>query len=72
MGPVARVKTVLLWPLLAVLGLAGCDLSTDTGSAEPGNVWPWVCPDGAPAPDAGCLPIPSGPDAGEAGADTSR
>lgn len=57
------------WVLPLVLGLAiatpsiGCGFGTydDTGSAEPGAVWPWICPDGgSPNDDAGCLPDPCG------------
>ena len=52
--------------LMLVVGLAsGCGLGTydDNGSPFPGQWWPWVCPDGSPAPDAGC-PDAACPDGG--------
>ncbi len=44
--------------LSACTGAAcGFGVYDDTGSPEPTDWWPWVCPDGgAPAPDGGCLP----------------
>jgi hypothetical protein len=48
------------------LGLSACNpFDNDTGTAEPRSWWPWVCADGGPATDAGCLPMPRCPD-GEA------
>jgi len=44
--------------------------ASPSGGADPGNAWPWVCPDGAPAPDAGC-PVPAGPVASDAGGDAA-
>ena len=63
------MKTIRVLPLL--IGLASTAAIAcgpyydDDGSPDPGPRWPWVCPDGAPAPDAGCLP----PDAGYARSD---
>ncbi|MGO8994574.1 MAG: hypothetical protein ACLQVI_14755 [Polyangiaceae bacterium] len=59
---------VLHVPCLVLLCLAGCTpLYNDDGSADPASPWPWVCEDGGPAPDSGCLPAPTdeaGTDAG--------
>ena len=55
-----RVPVVVAMVFVAVV--AGCGLGTydDSGGAEPGTWWPWVCPDGGvPRADAGCLPAPS-------------
>jgi hypothetical protein len=44
---------------LCATTLAACGIGTygDTGTPEPGQWWPWVCPDAStPAADAGCLP----------------
>jgi hypothetical protein len=62
-----RILLCVAWP-----GLSGCGpLYDDSGSADPIAPWPWVCPDGRPAPDSGCLPAPNCPDGGaiDAGAD---
>jgi hypothetical protein len=54
--------------LLGAASLSGCgSLYGDDGAAEPGSVWPWVCPDGSPAPDSGCPPV--SPCEGGVGAD---
>ena len=60
-----RLPTLFLVVVLVASAFAtcfmGCGFGTyvDTGSAEPGQWWPWVCPDGgAPSPDGGCPPPP--------------
>jgi hypothetical protein len=51
-----RMKPLRLVFSLAALGLLRCGYS-DTGTPDPGTSWwPWVCDDGGPAPDSGCLP----------------
>jgi hypothetical protein len=62
-----KLTRLVLWVALA--WLAACDLYNDSGSADPGSVWPWVCPDGAPAPEAGCPPAPGCSDGGDGRAD---
>ena len=45
------------WLLAALLLLLGCSfgLYHDDGSVDPGQWWPWVCPDaGTPNADSGC------------------
>ena len=51
----------------AALGLSACTtVVNDDGSANPASWWPWVCADGGPAPDGGCLlSAGAGEDAGE-------
>ena len=65
LGPRVLVgcASLVLWALLC----EACGLGTyeDTGSPEPGQSWPWVCPEtGMPAPEAGCGPKDSSPDEG--------
>ena len=52
---------VLALALAAALGLAACGsgLYDDSGQPAPGQWWPWVCADGGPAPDSGCLAPPA-------------
>jgi len=58
------MKHLRLPAWLMLFTLMGCGtLYDDTGSQAPGDWWPWVCPDGTPAPDAGC-PVMSEPDGG--------
>jgi hypothetical protein len=48
---------------LLLLGLFGCgQVYDESGRADPGSWWSWVCEDGGPIPDSGCLPGPSCPD----------
>jgi hypothetical protein len=66
------MKLLRLVPCIALLGLSGCgSFYDDNGAPDPESWWPWVCPDGAMAPDAGCAPVPicSGGEAEDAGAD---
>ena len=56
---------------LAVVLLSGCGfgLYDDNGGTDPGQWWPWICPDGGDAaPEAGCLP----PRCTDGGADARR
>jgi hypothetical protein len=49
---------------LCLCAAAACGFGTydDSGRPDPGQWWPWVCPDGAPpTTDAGCVQ----PDGGE-------
>ncbi len=45
--------------------LACTPMSDDTGAPEPASWWPWVCEDGGPAPEAGC--VSPADDAGSSG-----
>jgi hypothetical protein len=61
-----RIIAVLAAAAFA-LGVAACGFGTDddTGRAQPGLWWPWVCPDGGtPNADNGCLPAPDAADGG--------
>ncbi len=51
-----RLLASLLLALLGTVPACGSGLAGDTGQPIPGQWWPWVCPDGGLAPDAGCLP----------------
>jgi hypothetical protein len=56
------MKPLRLASHVALLGLLGCGpLYDDSGTANPGARWPWVCSDGGLAPEAGC-PRPACPD----------
>jgi hypothetical protein len=66
------MKHLLLVAPIACATLVACTpMSDDTGAPEPASWWPWVCADGGPAPEAGCVSVPedSGAegDAGDAG-----
>jgi hypothetical protein len=50
-------RTLLaLSALVAAAYAAGCnDSYDDRGEPNPASWWPWVCDDGGPAPESGCL-----------------
>ncbi len=56
----------LLWVVLGLItiGAAACRIYDDSGTPIPSSDWSWQCPDGTPAPDAGC-PLDGGVDGGD-------
>jgi hypothetical protein len=60
----------LTWVALAATACS-FGLYDDSGRADPGQWYPWVCPDGgdALAPDSGCEPRPCADAAVEGGKD---
>jgi hypothetical protein len=53
----ANIVLVLVAMALSALEVA-CGLGTydDTGAADPGLSWPWVCPEGGSLTEDGCVP----------------
>jgi hypothetical protein len=58
------MRAICLSLCAALAGLVGCELYDDTGAPDPASQWSWVCSDGGPAPDSGCVPPPACADAG--------